>query len=308
MRTNRQLTAVLLLAAFAAVGCSKPFEDSNTESKQQLPTLPLAKPVAVPNAGAGQDEEGTGGDVPIRSAGPVSFADADAAYQAKNYAEATRLFELYTERRPNNAWGHFMLGLSAWKAGDLAKAESAFEDALKIDPNHVKSLVNVSRVLIDQHRYDEALVRLTHAGEVDPNSVDVPRLLGRVYAAEHKTDDAVSAYRRAMALDAQDVWSMNNLGLLLLEQDHAEEALPLLCRAVHLRKDVAAFHNNLGMALEHTGRFVAAAEEYRGALTVDSGYVKAAQNLARVEAIKTGPEEPFDLEAMAKGSAEAPPH
>jgi superkiller protein 3 len=229
----------------------------------------------------------------------VSFGDADAAYQAKNYSEAARLFEQYTERRPNNAWGHFMLGLSAWKAGDVAKAEGAFEEALTIDPNHVKSLVNLSRVLIDQRRFDEALVRLTHAGEVDPNSVDVHRLLGRTYAAERKTDEAVNAYRRAIALDARDAWSMNNLGLLFLEQDHAEEALPLLCRAVQLRRDVAAFHNNLGMALEHTGRFLAAAEEYRGALTADPNYGKAKQNLSRVEAVKVGHEEPFDLEAVA---------
>jgi Flp pilus assembly protein TadD len=89
---------------------------------------------------------------------------------------------------------------------------------------------------------------------------------------------------------------MNNLGLLILEQQRAEEALPLLARAVQLRMDVPAFHNNLGMALEHTGRFLAAAEEYRGALTADPGYGKAKQNLARVEAIKVGHEEPFDLE------------
>jgi tetratricopeptide (TPR) repeat protein len=301
MRTNGQITAVLLLAAFAAVGCSNPFEEPKTKTQQQPPVSAQAKAIAVPNAGDIKDEEGTAGYVSTKSAGPVSFADADAAYQAKNYGEAARLFEQYSERRPNNAWGHFMLGLSAWKAGDVATAEGGFEEALKIDPNHVKSLVNLSRVLIDQRRFDEALVRLTHAGEVDANSIDVQRLLGRVYAAEHKTDEAVNAYRRAIALDAQDAWSMNDLGLLFLEQDHAEEALPLLCRAVQLRKDVAAFHNNLGMALEHTGRFLAAAEEYRGALTADPGYMKAKQNLARVEAVKVGHEEPFDLEAMAKG-------
>jgi len=195
-----------------------------------------------------------------------------------------------------------MLGLSAWKAGDLAKAEGAFEDALKIDPNHVKSLVNLSRVLIDQRRYDDAVVQLTHASEVDSASVDVQRLLGRVYAAQHKTDEAVGAYGRAIELDARDAWSMNNLGLLFLEQDHAQEALPLLCRAVLLRKDVPEFHNNLGMALEHTGRFGAAAAAYRDALTANPGYLKAQQNLARVEAVKTGPEEPFDVEAMAQAT------
>jgi Flp pilus assembly protein TadD len=67
-----------------------------------------------------------------------------------------------------------------------------------------------------------------------------------------------------------------------------------------LRKDVPEFHNNLGMALEHTGRFGAAAVAYRDAVTADPGYGKAQQNLARVEAVKTGPEEPFDLEATAQ--------
>ena len=296
MRTNGHVTAVLLLAAFAAVGCSKPFEDTETKAQQQKPGSAQAKPIAVPNAVALQDGEGTGGNASTKGAGPVSFADADAAYQAKNYGEAARLFEEYTERRRNNAWGHFMLGLSAWKAGDAATAEGAFEEALRIDPNHLKSLVNLSRVLIDQHRFDDALVRLTHASEVDPNSVDVQRLLGRVYAGEHKTDEAVNAYRRAIVLDARDAWSMNNLGLLLLEHDRADEALPELARAVELRKDVPAFHNNLGMALEHTGRFKAAAAAYRHALEAEPGYAKAQQNLARVEAVKAGPEEPFDLE------------
>ena len=59
--------------------------------------------------------------------GPVSFADGEAAYQAKKYGDATAIFERYTEQRPKNAWGHYMLGLSAWKSGDLAKAEQAFE-------------------------------------------------------------------------------------------------------------------------------------------------------------------------------------
>src|SRR5262249_34034731 len=162
MRTNGQIAASMLLAAFAAVGCSKPFEEPEKKTQQQPPVSAPATAIAVP----------TSGNVATKSTGPVSFADADAAYQSKSYTEATTLFEQYTTARPGNAWGHFMLGLSAWKSGDLTKAEGAFEEALKIDPNHVKGLVNLSRVLIDQRRYDEALVRLTHANEVDASSVD----------------------------------------------------------------------------------------------------------------------------------------
>ena len=68
---------------------------------------------------------------------------------------------------------------------------------------------------------------------------------------------------------------------------------PLLANAVELQKDVPEFHNNLGMALEHTGRFTAAATAYTDALTADPSYEKAKLNLARVEAVKRGPEEPF---------------
>jgi superkiller protein 3 len=303
MRPNGHVTAVLLLVTFAAVGCSKRGEAPQTKAQERRDSA-QAKPVAAPGTLDRQDEEGFGEDATAKISGPVSFADAEAAYQAKNYSEAAKLFERYAGQRPGNAWGHFMLGLSAWKGGDLTKAEGAFEKALSIDPNHVKSLVNLSRVLIDQNRIDDALVTLTHAGDIDPKSTDVQRLLGRAYQAQGKTDEAVDAYRRAIALDARDVWSMNNLGLLLLEQHRADEALPLFAKAVELRQDVPAFYNNLGMALEHTGRFVAAAAAYRGALTADPGYGKAGKNLARVEAVKGDREEPFDLEATATRSVE----
>ena len=294
MRPTRHVTAVLLLAAFAAVGCSK------RESAQ-------AKPVTTPRESLAlkqTDDEGFSANATPKITGPVSFADGEAAYQAKKYSDAIAIFEHYTEQRPDNAWGHFMLGLSAWKGGDLAKAENAFEKALSIDPHHVKSLVNLSRVFIDQKRHDDALDRLTRAADIDPDSTDVYRLLGRTYHAQGKTDEAVGAYRRAIELDERDAWSMNNLGLLLLEKQRAGEALPLLAKAVELRNDVPAFHNNLGMALEHTGRFRAAATAYAGALTADPGYDKAKQNLARVEAVKGDREEPFELDKAAKDSDE----
>ena len=300
MRTNRQVTAVLLVA-FAAAGCSKSGETPQTTT-QGTGIATRATPVAAQRPVDSRDEEGAGEETTPKVSGPVSFADAEAAYQAKKYSEAVTLFERYTGQRPGNAWGHFMLGMSASKAGDLARAESAFEQALSIAPTHVGSLVNLSRVLIDQNRVDAALVRLAQAGEISPGSPDVQRLLGRAYTAQGKTDEAVDAYRHAIALDAGDAWSMNNLGLLFLEERRPDEALPLLARAVELRMDVPAFHNNLAMALEHTGRFAAAAAEYRSALTADPGYVKARQNLVRVEAVKPGHEEPFDLAAAAQGA------
>lgn len=293
MRANVTVAAAVVLAC-AVVGCNK--KDSR-KTKGAEPAPPKVEEAWSP-APKAIDGEGYVGTPAVK--GPVSFADGEAAYHAKNYAEAVTLFEQYIERRPANPWGHYMLGLSAWKSGDLVKSEQSFETALRIDPMHMKSLVNLSRVLIEQKRYDDAIAKLTTAGDVDSESPTVPRLMARAHSAKGDFDGAVDAYRRAIALDELDAWSMNNLGLLYFEHGFIEDALPYLAKAVQVKENVAAFHNNLGMALEHQGRFVAAATAYKGALEVDPAYKKAQQNLARVEAVKSGPEEPLDVAALAR--------
>jgi len=299
MRPNGKVAAAVVLAC-AVVGCNKRDSQKTKAAEQAQPKTGYAwspSPTAI-------DGEGFVGTPSPTVKGSVSFADGEAAFQSKNYGEATQLFEQYIHRRPDNKWGHYMLGLSAWKSGDLVKSEESFETALRIDPTHMKSLVNLSRVLIEQKRYDDAIGKLTTAADVDPESATVPRLIARAHSAKGEFEPAVDAYRRAIALDGSDAWSMNNLGLLYLEHGFVEDALAYLAKAVQMNENVASFHNNLGMALEHQGRFIAAATAYKGALTADPGYKKAKQNLVRVEAVKAGPEEPFDLAAAARGTDE----
>lgn len=295
MTLIRHVTAVVLLTAFAAVGCSKSGETleapASAASVANPVAAPATSPLTPPVTGLGgsskrADEEERAAAVIPKIAGLISFSDGEAAYRAGNYSDATAIFEHYAGQRPGNPWGHYMLGLSAWKSGDLAKSEQAFEKALSVDPQHVKSLLNLSRVFIEQKRHDDAVERLTRAAGIDPESLQVHRLLGRTYHTQGKTDAAVAAYRRAIELHELDAWSMNNLGLIFLETKRAEEALPLLARAVELKPEVPAFHNNLGMALEHAWRFGEAATAYKGALTADPGYDKAQRNLARIEAIR----------------------
>ena len=112
------------------------------------------------------------------------------------------------------------------------------------------------------------------------------RLLGRARAEAGQTDDAIDAYRTAVTLDDQDAWTFNNLGVLDIGQGLAEDAVGALARAADLKPDVATFHNNLGMALEQTGYFESAQDQYRMAVQADSTYQKAAANLQRIDGWK----------------------
>jgi len=213
----------------------------------------------------------------------VSYAQAQAAFDGGHYPEATELFGRYSTARPKSIDGHYMLGLSAWKAGNLELAESAFVATLQRDPNHLKSRINLSRVLLDRGQPGKAADQATTAVAIDPRSSHAYRIIGRVRSALGQFDGAQEAYTKALTFDETDVWSMNNLGHLLIQQGRFDEAIPPLARATQLRGDVAVFQNNLGVALERTGHFVEAAEAYRAAIEADSTFAKSATSLARVE-------------------------
>lgn len=291
---HRVITATALsLVAAITVGCSGGERPADPPQPRTVRPPVSAPAPAVPTTGA---------VIPAAEERVVSsrFEDGEAAYHARNYTEATEIFSRYTGLHPRNAWGHFMLGLSSWKAGDRATAEGAFGEALRLDPSHLKSLTNLSRVLLDDNRPAEAVDALERARELAGSSAEVHRLLGRAYGVQGRTSEAIQAYERAIALDPQDAWALNNLGLILLEERRAADALPLLARAVELRTGEAVFQNNLGMALEHTGHFAAAADAYGLALEADPGNEKARRNLARVEGVKSPAQPPFDREAAAQ--------
>lgn len=215
MRSIRIVTAVLLIAAFGAIGCSKRDRKKTTPITE---SVEQTTPVTPPGSPPVETDAGQSGFVPGSSsaiADRPSFADGEAAYRARNYQEAVAIFEDYIDRKPGNGWGYYMLGLSAWKAGEFQKSEKAFDQALSIDPGHVKSLVNSGRLFIEQQRNAEALGRLTLAAEIDPDSLEVQRLLAATYQANGNTEEAVAAYRRVIDLKDNDAVAMNQLALLL---------------------------------------------------------------------------------------------
>jgi tetratricopeptide (TPR) repeat protein len=289
-----RITAVPLYAAvvlFAFTACGRSDEPSNTSSSAGVSVPKVTGSSEAPAESTGETAK------PV----PVSYEQAESAFAGRDYTEARRLFSLYTERNPENAWGYYMLGLSSWKAGDHEQAINAFDRGLQLDPDHQKSLFNSGRVLIELGRSKEALQRIEQALSREPMSNEGLRLLGRARYQLGQVDEAIDAYHKALAVDSGDVWSMNNLGLIYIDQGRPQEAVPPLARAVELRGNSPVFQNNLGVALERSGYPVAAAQAYEAAIRVDSSYQKAATALARVTGSGQVPEsDPIDLAELSQ--------
>jgi tetratricopeptide (TPR) repeat protein len=298
-RILKRAFGVALVLSAVLTGCKIAGADGNVDGRSSARSTPdttgttgyFAEPVSVATP---------------EPARPASFDEAEALYHERRYREASDWFASYVVDRPENAWGHYMLGLSAWKAGDPTLAETAFIGALGIDPDHLKSRLNLTRVLLEAGRPEEALDHASLAVDVDSTSAEAHRLFARALADLGEVTDAIIAYRTAISLNDQDVWALNNLGLLLLQQDQTSQALGPLARAVELSPGVAVFHNNLGMALERCGYFRAAADQYRLAAGAGSGHQKAAANLSRIEGREDQPGLPaLDLPAAGREFVES---
>jgi tetratricopeptide (TPR) repeat protein len=291
-RDRRFLIAALALAPLALAACGGKDSSSRTTSDAGgTPTIINASTTTSSSEGISS---------PAAPTASATFEDAEAAYQAGNYVEARRLFESYITTRPENPWGHYMLGLAAWKSGDLESAEGSFNRAIALDSAHVKSYINGARVLLDLGRNHEALERGQQALALDPSSTDGLRVVARAYHSMGRADSAIEAYRNALLADDRDVWSLNNLGVLYLDKGEPELALAPLARAVQLRSTAPVFQNNLGLALERTGHIAAAQLAFQAALQADSTYSKAVVSLARVSALVADSTDIVDLDELAQ--------
>src|SRR5260221_5194696 len=210
-----------VIAAFVAGACGGKHSKSNDANAAEVTTVsPETSSVSTPTG-------------PV-TAGTVSFDGANAAFTEKRYDEAVRLFTTYTTDKPDNVWGFYMLGLSAWKTGDRDAAVRAFKQALEQDSTHVKSRLNLSRVLIEQGKAQDALPYVEGVVTIDSTSNEAYRLLGRVKRELDDSTGAIEAFKKAIVLDERDAWSMNNLAKVYIGQGRYEDALGPLARAIEI--------------------------------------------------------------------------
>src|SRR5690606_21286060 len=112
----------------------------------------------------------------------VTFGDAERVFRAGDYEAAADLFEAYAARMPDNPWGHYMLGISAWRAGDHVRAEAALRRALDVNDEHVRGLLNLARVLLEQRKASDALDHALRVVDLEPGLGEGWRVLGNAHA------------------------------------------------------------------------------------------------------------------------------
>jgi Tfp pilus assembly protein PilF len=142
------------------------------------------------------------------------------------------------------------------------------EPASKHDPRKSQANIQLTIGQMYESRDDLARAQLAYEEALrnDPNSLGAVLALARMYQRNGRADSAIALYRDALKTHRKDATLWNDFGLCLGDQKYWPEAIDAMKRATQLDPHRALYHNNLGMLLAGAGKIDEAWKEFRDAV------------------------------------------
>ena len=161
----------------------------------------------------------------------VHRSRAESCLEKGGSARAGRLI---AEARELNLWDPnipLLAGVMRQGQGDPAGAEGAYQEVLKLFPNHPNALHNLALIKFAGGDLDQGLKLAQGAARIVPTEAEPLRLILAINRQKGDLAAAGRALERLIALDRFDYRAHYDLGRLLLEQGRPERAAWALIKA-----------------------------------------------------------------------------
>ncbi len=108
---------------------------------------------------------------------------------------------------------------------DWAGAESAVQQALKLNPNSAEAHYTYARLLADAGRFDEAQAQALSSIQLDPLSIQTRNRVPYIHFLARRYDEAIAEYRKLADIAPDFIPAQRKLGLAYEQRRMFEEAL-----------------------------------------------------------------------------------
>jgi Tfp pilus assembly protein PilF len=144
----------------------------------------------------------------------------------------------------------FQAGIAAMAANDLAKAEAAFRESLKLDAKAAAPYMGLAQVALRRGESAVAEANMKLALALAPDTASVHTTWGTYLYSQRELPEAEEALRRATQLDPKAVIAHVQLGdLYLVGFQKPAEAIKEYRTAISIKPDHPGAHYALGLAL-----------------------------------------------------------
>jgi tetratricopeptide (TPR) repeat protein len=194
-------------------------------------------------------------------------------YAQKEFARAEPYLSALGAAKVPYADVYNMLGVIYHDAGQFSKAESCFEEALRINPSYTEASLNLAVTYNDMGKYGEAkdlylgaLTSSTRPGAkldsfVMGKLANMYAEIAHVFASSGSYDEAVAEYRRALALRPTFIDIRQKLAATLRDAGRPHDALRELKAVLAQNPDYLPARIHMGLTLFSTGDLAGAQQE-----------------------------------------------
>jgi rhomboid protease GluP len=154
----------------------------------------------------------------------VELGKGITAVDDKQYESATEHLRKYVAARPDDAYGHMLLGYSYHSSKLCDQAAEEYRRALALEPGVAWTQANLASIYVCQGKFPEALdLYKTALPKIQPNAATY-LCYATALNATHAFEPAEAAARKSINLDPKDPATHRLLATILQAEDKSKEA------------------------------------------------------------------------------------
>lgn len=184
----------------------------------------------------------------------------------------------------------YLSAIAQHRAGELAKAESLYQQVLNANPKHADALHMLGVVYYQTERAEQAVTLISQALAINPKNTDYLNHYALSLRAANQPEAAIKAFQQALLLQPKDLDLQFNLANTLFSINRFEEAAGYyrrILRAMPKNTDVreALCHclTSLGNQAHTLGNFVQAEASFEEALQFNPSDAAIFYNLGNAQ-------------------------
>src|SRR5271154_898489 len=211
----------------------------------------------------------------VRTLGDQSASES----QKENLAKAIDEFQAILKIQPDDAYSSLWLARLYRFENRHTDAEKVLRDLLQRDPGNGPALEQLSQLLIDEGRSQEAVKILSDAAGTS-SSPEVYDLLGDAYAPAKDFPKSEEAYRKAAEEDPDDPGHLHGLAQALMEQNKYADALEQFKKLSDVEPGTAENYLRMAQLYRRLGKFDLAESSLLRAKQLSPGSLEVLYNEA----------------------------
>jgi tetratricopeptide (TPR) repeat protein len=183
--------------------------------------------------------------------------------------------------RLDDGASHYNMGNFHTARREFEQAIVSYETAIKLRPEWIPPLVNVSLVYNLMGQNDRAEQRLRRALEIEPTSAAANLNLGMLLGEMGRLDEAEAAFRSVLNRDPKSAQAAYNLGVIVAK-DRMDEAIMWFRKACEINPDEPKYSYSLAFFLYQNGNADGAIRTLQQMLIRSPSYMEAYKLLGQI--------------------------